>query len=146
MRAMVLRRRGAGALEAGEPPMPTAPPGKLRDFIMLAMPLLGREAPVEMRRTPVEGRGVARARGAELAGLARPVSLSLWTLPITALRVTPSPSSPAIWLALRPSIQSFFKVSTRSSVQPADCAPETIVKTESFIALPKCHGSHHTRL
>jgi hypothetical protein len=61
---------------------------------------------------------------------------------MTALRVTPWPSSPAIWLALRPSIQSFFKVSTRSSVQPADCAPESIVKTESFIVLPNGHGSH----
>jgi len=58
---------------------------------MLAMPLLGRAEPVEIRRTPLEGRGVARGRGVELAGLARPVSLSRWTLPMTALRVTPSP-------------------------------------------------------
>src|SRR5690606_39089010 len=38
------------------------------------------------------------------------------TLPITALRVTP-PRRPAIWLALSPSVQSFFRSSTRSSVQ-----------------------------
>src|SRR5690606_9315054 len=82
-------------------------------------------------------RAAGRARGAVLVGLARADSLRRCTLPITALRVTPSPNSPAIWLALKPSIQSFFKSSTRSSVQPIDCAPETIVKTESFIALPK---------
>src|SRR5687768_751959 len=64
------------------------------------------------------GRGAVRTRGAELAGLARPLSLSRWTLPITALRVTPSPSTPAIWLALSPSIHSFLSSSTRSSVQP----------------------------
>jgi hypothetical protein len=39
-------------------------------------------------------------------------------LPITALRVTPSPRTPAIWLAESPSSQSFFSSSTRSSVQP----------------------------
>ena len=82
------------------------------------------------------GRAAGRERGAVLVGLARADNFSRCTLPITALRVTPSPSSPAIWLAERPSIQSFFKVSTRSSVQPADCAPDTIVKTESFIAPP----------
>jgi hypothetical protein len=36
---------------------------------------------------------------------------------MTAFRVTP-PSCLAIWLALKPSSQSFFKVATRSSVQP----------------------------
>lgn len=35
---------------------------------------------------------------------------------MTALRVTP-PNCLAIWLADRPSSQSFFKVETRSSVQ-----------------------------
>ena len=48
--------------------------------------------------------------------VARPERPSLWTLPITALRVT-LPSRPAIWLALKPSAQSFFNSSTRSSVQ-----------------------------
>ena len=38
------------------------------------------------------------------------------TLPMTALRVT-LPMRPAIWLALRPSVQSFLSSSTRSSVQ-----------------------------
>src|SRR3989338_5327802 len=39
-----------------------------------------------------------------------------WTLPITALRVTP-PNSLAIWLADWPSAHIFLSVSTRSSVQ-----------------------------
>jgi len=50
------------------------------------------------------------------AGSSRPPRPSRWTLPITALRVTP-PSSAAIWLADSPSAQSFFSNSTRSSVQ-----------------------------
>src|ERR1700755_584181 len=58
-----------------------------------------------------------RARGADDDGdLARPDKPSRCTLPITALRVMP-PSSAAIWLADNPSVQSFFNVSTRSSVQ-----------------------------
>src|SRR5581483_2885261 len=48
--------------------------------------------------------------------VARPDRPRRCTLPITALRVTP-PSRPAIWLALSPSAQSFFKSSTRSSFQ-----------------------------
>ena len=48
--------------------------------------------------------------------VARPDSPSRCTLPITALRVTP-PRRPAIWLALKPSAQSFFSSSTLSSVQ-----------------------------
>ena len=40
-------------------------------------------------------------------GVARPANPNLCTLPITAFRVT-SPSFFAIWLALRPSAQSFF--------------------------------------
>ncbi len=74
--------------------------------------------PVDVRRDA--GRLAGRGRGVEVAGLARALSLSRCTLPITALRVTPWPSSPAIWLALNPSIQSFFKSSTRSSVQLID--------------------------
>src|SRR5258706_3762498 len=48
--------------------------------------------------------------------VARPARPRRWTFPITALRVT-SPSFEAIWLALKPSAQCFFKSSTRSSVQ-----------------------------
>src|SRR6187200_2085408 len=58
-----------------------------------------------------------RGRGADDDGdLARPDNPSRCTLPITALRVMP-PSSAAIWLADKPSVQSFFSNSTRSSVQ-----------------------------
>src|SRR5262245_57028427 len=58
-----------------------------------------------------------RGRGAADDGLlARPERPRRCTLPITALRVIP-PSSPAIWLAERPSDQSFLRSSTRSSVQ-----------------------------
>src|SRR5246127_666298 len=60
---------------------------------------------------PLRGRGAA-----EDGDLARPDKPSRCTLPITALRVMP-PSSAAIWLADNPSVQSFFNVSTRSSVQ-----------------------------
>src|SRR5947209_14913144 len=58
-----------------------------------------------------------RGRGADEVGLfARPERPRRCTLPITALRVMP-PSSAAIWLADSPSPQSFFRLSTRSSVQ-----------------------------
>ena len=52
------------------------------------------------------------------AGVARPrlESFSRWTLPITALRLTP-PSSSAIWLAVEPPSHIFFKGAMRSSVQ-----------------------------
>src|SRR5262245_38864909 len=57
-----------------------------------------------------------RWRGAAVdALLARPDRPSRCALPMTALRVMP-PSSAAIWLADRPSDQSFFSSSTRSSV------------------------------
>src|SRR5262245_25001481 len=66
-----------------------------------------------------------RARGAlEEGALARPERPSRWTLPITALRVMP-PSSPAIWLAERPSAQSFLSNSTRSSVHVISRLPST---------------------
>jgi hypothetical protein len=65
-------------------------------------------------------------RGAAVVVLPRPESFKRCTLPITALRLTP-PSCAAIWLALKPSLHSFFSSSTRSSVQ--------------FIAL----GSNHFR-
>src|SRR5215469_3700392 len=61
-------------------------------------------------------RGLRGRGAAELGLFARPDSPSRCTLPITALRVMP-PSSAAIWLADNPSVQSFFSVSTRSSVQ-----------------------------
>ena len=54
--------------------------------------------------------------------LARPERPRRCTLPITALRVMP-PSSPAIWLAESPSAHSFFRSSTRSSVQPMSFSP-----------------------
>src|SRR5215469_11692277 len=69
-----------------------------------------------------------RGRGAALELLlARPESPSRCTFPITAFRVMP-PSSAAIWLAERPSDQSFFRSSTRSSVHdmpnpPRNCRP-----------------------
>src|SRR5579863_5251201 len=67
-------------------------------------------------RSMWEDERALRWRGAAAdALLARPERPSRWTLPITALRVMP-PSSAAIWLAERPSDQSFFKSSTRSSV------------------------------
>src|ERR1700693_6399517 len=55
--------------------------------------------------------------------LARPDRPSRCTLPMTALRVIP-PSSAAIWLAERPSDQSFFKSSTRSSVHDMRNPPQ----------------------
>src|ERR1043165_8351958 len=65
----------------------------------------------------MEGARGLRWRGTEEEGaLARPERPRRCTLPITALRVIP-PSSPAIWLAERPSAHNFFKSSTRSSVQ-----------------------------
>src|SRR3954454_23905953 len=65
----------------------------------------------------MEGARGLRWRGTEEEGaFARPESPRRCTLPITALRVIP-PSSPAIWLAERPSAHNFFKSSTRLSVQ-----------------------------
>src|SRR6476660_3239017 len=64
-----------------------------------------------------------RGLGAVEEGLlARPERPRRWTLPMTALRVMP-PSSAAIWLAERPSAQSFFRSSTLSSVQPIGFSP-----------------------
>src|ERR1051325_694005 len=65
----------------------------------------------------MDGARGLRWRGTEEEGaLARPERPRRCTLPITALRVIP-PSSPAIWLAESPSAHSFFRSSTRSSVQ-----------------------------
>src|ERR1700678_1540937 len=76
-----------------------------------------------MRSMCVAERGL-RVRGAALdALLARPDNPKRCTLPITALRVTP-PSSAAIWLAERPSAQSFFNSSTRSSVHDMLSPPQ----------------------
>src|SRR5205085_3330218 len=69
------------------------------------------------------GRGALNSVRAGLDGVARPERPRRWTLPITALRVTP-PSCLAIWLAERPSCQSFFRSSTRSSVQPMISPPQ----------------------
>src|SRR3954470_13071218 len=65
----------------------------------------------------MDGARGLRWRGTEEEGaLARPDRPRRCTLPMTALRVMP-PSSPAIWLADRPSAHNFFRRSTRSSVQ-----------------------------
>src|SRR4051812_40628629 len=65
----------------------------------------------------MDGARGLRWRGTEEEGaLARPERPRRCTLPMTALRVIP-PSSPAIWLAERPSAHNFFRRSTRSSVQ-----------------------------
>ena len=66
---------------------------------------------------------------------ARPERLRRCTLPITALRVTPDPSRPAIWLALSPSVQSFFRSSTRSSVQD-NFAPPRLISSSSLNGIP----------
>ena len=57
------------------------------------------------------------ARRPTFGDLARPAKPRRWTFPIIALRVRPSPSKLAIWLALLPSIQCCFSRSTFSSVQ-----------------------------
>src|SRR6202789_688074 len=65
----------------------------------------------------IEGALGTETRGRSLRdGLARPARPSRWTLPITALRVTP-PRARAIWLAERPSVHKFLSCSTRSSDQ-----------------------------
>src|SRR5271154_4127692 len=65
----------------------------------------------------IDGERALRGRGAPVdVLLARPDRPRRCTLPITALRVMP-PSSAAIWLADRPSDQSFLSCSTRSSLQ-----------------------------
>src|SRR5262245_46762385 len=69
-----------------------------------------------MRGRMEAGRALRTRGTAEEGLLARPERPRRCTLPITALRVTP-PSSAAIWLADKPSAQSFFSNSTRSSVQ-----------------------------
>ena len=67
--------------------------------------MLPRESGAHAHHVAMRG---LRGRGAEEDGaLARPERPSRCTLPITALRVMP-PSSAAIWLADRPSAQSFF--------------------------------------
>ena len=76
----------------------------------------------ELRRGPATrctgGGAIRRGRGTLALGvLARPARPSRCTFPITALRVTPLPSKPAIWLALLPSIQCCLSCSTISSVQ-----------------------------
>src|ERR1043166_2921954 len=74
----------------------------------------------------MDGARGLRWRGTEEDGpLARPERPSRCTLPITALRVMP-PSSPAIWLAERPSDHSFLSSSTRSSVQLIPILPLSI--------------------
>ena len=104
-----------------------------------------RPAPARYCRA-IAGRGtrimwrarLARPRRRGGGVLARPDRPSRCTLPITALRVMP-PSSAAIWLADRPSAQSFFSSSTRSSVQvieffsPQSSSP--VSSAESLLAV-----------
>src|SRR4051812_2460435 len=89
-----------------------------------------------------------RTRGAEEdADLARPLSPSRCTLPITAFRVMP-PNSPAIWLAESPSAQSFFSSSTRSSVQDMSLFPPSevpVTPTESALAVRQRPNWAHSR-
>ncbi len=82
----------------------------------------GGDAGCVVRRARRGRRALRCAGRASLVppALARPGRLRRWTLPMTALRLTP-PSCAAIWLALRPSAQSFFSLSTRSSVQFMPC-------------------------
>jgi hypothetical protein len=63
------------------------------------------------------GRAARTGRFAGRDGVARPARPRRWTLPITALRVTP-PSCLAIWLADSPSAHSLRSSATRSSFQP----------------------------
>ncbi len=89
--------------------------------------IAGRETRIMWDVRGLRGRGRSTTRA-----LVRPDRPRRWTLPITALRVMP-PSSAAIWLAERPSDQSFLSCSTRSSVQrhrafscpAADCLAES---------------------
>ena len=68
-------------------------------------------------RIRVPGDRGLRWRGTATDGLlARPDRASRCTFPITELREMP-PSSAAIWLADNPSLHSFLRSSTRSSVQ-----------------------------
>src|SRR5579884_2207873 len=79
------------------------------------------------------GRGVALE-----VPLARPDRPSRCTLPITALRVMP-PSSAAIWLADKPSDQSFFKSSTRSSVHDIH-SPSSTSGQQALFGIPHWAG------
>src|SRR5215203_2857457 len=66
-------------------------------------------------RSMWDDRGFLGRGALEDGALVRPESPRRCTLPITALRVMP-PNSAAIWLADKPSDQSFLSCSTRSSV------------------------------
>src|SRR5215831_11166253 len=81
------------------------------------------------------GRALRGRGAAEDGDLARPDKPSRCTLPITALRVMP-PSSAAIWLADNPSVQSFFSVSTRSSVQVMPQIPRQSPRRRSPDRIP----------
>src|SRR5262249_17025052 len=96
--------------------------------------------PYRRPRDPQHGRmgarpAPARSRGGEEGDWARPDKPSRCTLPITALRVMP-PSSAAIWLADNPSVQSFFSVSTRSSVQVMPQIPRQSPRRRSPDRIP----------
>src|SRR5258708_4755262 len=91
----------------------------------------------------IEGERALRGRGAPVdVLLARPDRPRRCTLPITALRVMP-PSSAAIWLADRPSDQSFLSSSTRSSVHDMLFPPERAGR--ALIESPTEPGSAESR-
>src|SRR5690606_31630400 len=81
-------------------------------------------------------------RGEALVERPRPESFSRWTLPITALRLTP-PRCAAIWLALSPSAQSFRRSSTRSSFQFIRIRSSTIRAGIGILPRPAKAGWHH---
>jgi hypothetical protein len=102
-------------------------------------PAVGSDGIPTVRPGWLGSRGFLGARGAAVRGAwALPDRLSLCTLPMTALRVTPWLSRTAIWLALRPSVQSFLRSSTRSSVQDIFAPPWLSSVTSS----PTRNSSH----
>src|SRR5437879_4624965 len=93
------------------------------------------------------GRALRGRGAAEDGDLARPDNPSRCTLPITELREMP-PSSAAIWLADNPSLHSFFRSSTRSSVQFMVHHPwhQSNRPTESILALRPTQGRRRERV
>src|SRR3546814_13670433 len=76
--------------------------------------------------TTAAGAG-ASAVSFALTGDGRDCRPSRCAFPITALRLTPSPSESAIWLAVIPCPQSAFRLSIRSSVQDIQLDRKSVV-------------------
>ena len=105
-------------------------------------PAVGR-----IRRPGWVGSRVRRVRGrAARCGVARPESPRRCTLPMTALRVTPWLSRPAIWLALRPSFQSFLRSSTRSSVHDSLSMTGALFLHDRHLGIPLASAERHVPL